>query len=201
MILNEFDRNGQQLENYPLKSKDILTYRSIVNFFFGLGWKKIGSGNYSIVLGKKNKNFVVKINTKYDKSFAHYCLLIHKFPNKHFPVISNIKLFKDSHGNKIYVYFIEKLTSLPKNPSVQRLIRDIDDIVNEKRRFTEDIDYYKNVYPHAMAYIDENPEIWNAIDIIAKYGKGIGDIHYENIMMREDGTLVFSDPLAFAEDE
>jgi len=200
MHLFEFNRNGQHLDNYPPPLEDAQSYNTVLaRYFLKNGWEEIASGNYSYVMKNPNKNFVVKINEKYDKSFAHYCLLIHKFPNKHFPVISNVKLFKNGRGDKFYAYFIEKLEHLPSDAVTDRFIDGINNLTSGIRHNASD-NFFKTLrgrYNDAAQFIDANPDAWEAMKIIAKYGKGRIDIHGANIMQREDGTIVFTDPLAF----
>jgi len=202
MRLCEVARNGQHLDNYPPRGDNFRINADVWNFFHKRGWKEIGSGFYSSVYSHQDKDFVVKINQRYDRAFAHFILLTHKFPNPHFPVISNVKLLKRDDGTKFYVYFMEKLNRV-SDPSYTRYedkIRWLMMFLKGRDQPKLSIEQLMNTeYAGCINYLKSVPHLWEAFEVIAKYGKGSPDLGIRNVMQRDDGTIVFVDPLAFGD--
>jgi len=195
MRLDEFNRNGQKLDNFP-KQNDISDQGDIIRYLRNNGWEFSGSGYYSHVYQRPDKNYVIKVNQEYDRSFAYFVFLTHKFPNTHFPVISNVKLLKDNDGDKFYVYIIEKLDKL-ENEEFMDNRYGIENVFKDIRR-NRDIDEQRLSvrFPETYEYLQSNISLWKAIQIMGKYGKGNVDIEYTNTMQRKDGTIVFADPFS-----
>jgi len=181
------------------------------------GWKFHGSGSFSKVFTNEKYPFVLKVTEEYDRAFAHFAILTHKFPNKHFPVIGNAKILTDDNGNKYHLYVMEKLYKLDRTESryfnnnfrlfstfmnamnwydtdklTIPVIRKTFEFINDENSNGSNFD--KDTFKD---FLRKNKSLIEALGTVAKYGKGQFDIHGDNIMKREDGTLVVIDPLAF----
>ena len=163
------------------------------NIFLPLGWKPTGYGRVSMVYTNPNKPYVLKINYTYDRGFAWYAMLTHKFPNPHFPVIGNMKLVKIGKVS-YYVYLIEKLNynapnELPLTPDIYNYV--IKHPENDLSTLSE----------YTREKLKQEPLFLEALRIIGSNAKKSRiplhpDLTTANIMKRDDGTLVISDPLS-----
>jgi hypothetical protein len=150
------------------------------------GWRYLSSGALSNVFGNSKKSYVLKINKQPDPAFQSFVNLIKKYPNKHFPKISDMKEYKVGK-KKYYVYMIEKLYK----------VRD---------EFIKDLIYsYANGNPidvmrtnaDYLEYLNKHPSLKQALDILIKNEKRHRiDLHSDNFMKRKDGTIVLTDPYA-----
>jgi hypothetical protein len=165
------------------------------------GWKKIGAGAFAIVFSNPEKPYVVKITTIPDLGYDHYVQSIKKFRNKHFPKISDRKeisydfndpLTNDKETIKFFIYFIEKLYAIDGRIKYS-LASELYDIAFESYANQKEI---KNIHNN---YIKNDPSLFKAAQIVGKMAQNKYfeiDIHAGNIMRREDGTIVITDPYA-----
>jgi hypothetical protein len=77
-----------------------------------LGWIELDFGSFASVYGNKSKPYILKKLNDPDICYEAYVRLIHRHPNKHFPIISDMKKLR-FNGNNYYVYLIEKLYKIP----------------------------------------------------------------------------------------
>jgi len=193
MRIMEFDRRGNELKEFP---KHIRNSGVITQYLSDRGWKKTGfEGHYSTVYTNPNYQYVLKVNYNYDRAYAYYVFLIHKFPNKHFPIISNVKLITTGHGIKIYLYSIEKLYKLKDSDFINNY-NEIENLLFAMRSTTQDYQVIYDQHPEVHYYLEKNPEMWEALKTMAKYGKGVLDFTLNNVMQRKDGTVVITDPFS-----
>ena len=161
-----------------------------------LGWTLMGSGYFSYVYEHPDKSYVMKITILPDPGYAEYVKLIKSHPNKYFPKISDMRVLK-IHNSDYYVYLIEKLKTIPKyiRNTYSRAINQI--ISNPDRSIN-------NLFPEGVPeVITRNSDLVAALKLIRSYARHTGysiDLHGENIMKREDGTLVITDPYSFYHD-
>jgi len=170
-----------------------------------LGWTRLGKGSFATVYENYKKPFILKVTDLQDSSYAYYVSMIRKFHNKHFPKISDLK-FIEVEGKKYYIYLIEKLKSLKKD--MKPIIYFLGAVAHAYNATMKDIinDFnsanYKPVRKEVLYYLRKNPELVKAARIVGKYKdkstiNGIFlDMHSLNMMQREDGTIVISDPYA-----
>jgi len=152
-----------------------------------LGWKELGSGAFSHVWENPNKSYVLKINSQPDIGYATYVKIIKKHKNKHFPKISEMKVWKVGR-HKFYIYAIEKLYRVTGQSS-RDLAYELGNIMEDPKRPLE------KLLKHQTKYLRNHPDLVKAAIIIGKDGDGIIDMHGENIMQRKDGTIIITDPL------
>ena len=166
----------------------------------GLGWTYLDQGAFSFVFMHPDKPYVLKLNYLEDPGFANYVKLIRANPNKYFPKISDAKTLTVVDEN-YEVYLIEKLYHFESETGKEysRVIRSI---------VTHPHTSVNRLFPYGVpSFILENPELINALKLIRKFSRQIGykmDLHFNNIMQRENGDIVISDPYAFritSEDE
>lgn len=201
------DKNAFDLPTNYLKQHSVLDYVGREELDIKLdeaGWNKINSGSYSSTYSYPGKQYILKINTKYDPAFAYFTLLTKKFPNKHFPNIGNMKLIinkspKNSSIKKYYLYLIEKLNPIQESLKYDHLRWALKNKAMYHSNYS--IKEYKEKYPTSEVTLILNtvPEsLVNAADIIGKYKKSnmFLDFHEENFMKRDDGTIVIIDPYA-----
>jgi hypothetical protein len=153
-----------------------------------LGWIKPKIGSSSTVYSNPNKNYVLKVNYHPDKAYQHYVNLIKKYPNKHFPRISDVKKFKIGK-REYYVYLIEKL-----QPINSRFLSNLFEKYFSYDFGQEDGENFDN---KEKKFIKDNPEMLKALEILDKNSKRFGaDSNPSNFMKRSDGTVVLIDPYA-----
>ena len=176
---------------------------SLNTYFKNLGWNRVGVGYFSEVYANPKKNYVIKVNKQPDRSYERFIDFVKQHPNKHFPVVSDVKLIMLA-GAKFYIYALERLgefTSPLKNVEskiIANLLQeiglypddDLDVIVDEDLRF--------NDIPELKAWINQQPGLVKAVRMLGKYrGKSGLDIWENNLMQRKDGTIVITDPYGF----
>lgn len=148
------------------------------------GWKYHDGGAYSNVYTNSRKPYVLKINTEFDPAFQRFVNLIKKYPNKHFPQISDMKEYKVGR-KKYYIYMIEKLYKV-KDQFISSLIRDYTDYNG---------DDLENIDTDYLEYLNKHKDFWAALNIIIKNQKDYEiDLHNDNFMKRKNGTIVLTDP-------
>ena len=152
-----------------------------------LGWIFVAEGSYSAVFTNPKKSYILKVNKRTDRGFDRFVEIVHKFRNKHFPVISN-----EQHLGDQSIYFIEKLQKMPNNLTAEALTDLCDDLISyakyDEANYKPHSDFTKN-------YMKKNPELVIACNIIGENSREMDiDMHMGNIMMRKDGTLVIIDP-------
>jgi hypothetical protein len=157
-----------------------------------MGWHLIGTGFFSNVYFNSKKKFVLKINTRPDLEYQRYVDVIKKYKNKHFPMISDIK--KIRIGGNIYgVYSIEKLKELNHDNwnMVSAIFYEF-----ELRRNSSSKKFYNDMEENEKQFLDNNPEFVKALEIVKsnKQKSRELDLSPDNVMQREDGTLVITDP-------
>lgn len=161
-----------------------------------LGWKRLGAGSFSSVFQNPKKNYVLKINKRHDEGYEHFVRLIHRYPNKSFPRISDMKNL-DIDGENYYVYLIEKLSKIPERTAEKYAYIFAHVIDNPTDSLAQLFNSENWSYlPHSTPQIfRRNPALITALRVI---GRNIGyfgnDIHLHNIMYRKDGTIVIIDP-------
>ncbi|VVC05190.1 Uncharacterised protein [uncultured archaeon] len=203
-ISTYYNHKSQKKLGIDIKSDDQLQ-----NSLAKLGWKRAGHGGYSNVFENPSKNYILKVNYYPDSAFAWFALLTRKFPNPHFPKIGNMKYFHlKGKINHYHVYLIEKLHQIPSTYTwyaeytVFKMItlaaKDSDS--KELEEALEDAKDTSHVKGGTIyEYLQKNPKFLDALRIIgicASRNKFSIDLHTENIMARNDGTFVLTDPLA-----
>lgn len=165
-----------------------------------LGWTQYGEGKYSTVYENPKKSYVMKVTTAPDEGYAQYVRLIKKYPNKHFPKISDVRKFTPYPKEHYYLYLIEKLIHL-KGRACDIIEDDFDNIAAEyelnPNASLEDIAdcCMGGKIPNI---IKKQPTILQALKIVGRGTRGGSvtylDMHGHNVMKRSDGTLVITDP-------
>jgi hypothetical protein len=151
------------------------------------GWTYTTQGLYSSVYVNPNKNYVLKLNKHPDPGYAKYVTLIKNYKNPHFPIISDLKQI--NINNKIYyVYLIEKLKQYSDN-NVVKAIKYVSTFPSLPLREI----YREEEIPTILL---THPKLEKALRIV---GRNLGprmslDLHSGNIMQRNDGTIVITDP-------
>ena len=162
------------------------------------GWSVAGTGYFSITFENPSKPYVLKINQISDKAYLQYVNLIKKFPNVHFPQISNVYTFK-KYNKEFYMYIMEKLYPAIINNTLTSLLFKIAESPNDSISNVIDPILSTPVTPPyklAYRYIKQHPDLVEAIRIIGRHHSDSIelDIEPKNFMQRKDGTLVIIDP-------
>ena len=175
-------------------------YSSLKNKLNKLGWKKLGSGNYSDVYGNSNKPYILKINLNPDEGFAKFVQLTKKFPSKHFPRVGNLKYYVIL-GERYYIYLIEKLYPLPNASLIAEYINEV---ANDPDLQIKDLgEFYgnsTNFLRKLREFYKRYPSLLKAVRLLGRVAIKSNtltfDMHSENIMKRSDGTIVIIDPFS-----
>ena len=101
-----------QLRNiYNEKDKSKNKVKELITRLAESGWALEDSGHYSMVFLNEQKNAVLKVNRIRDRAYEHFVDVCKKFPNKHFPKITD----RIHITQGWYAYLIERLYPL-NNP-------------------------------------------------------------------------------------
>lgn len=152
------------------------------------GWEYIDQGHYSATYLSPNKKSVLKINRDFDPGYEHFIKVIKAHPNPHFPIISDKKKLPDG----TFAYIMERLYDLGnENKSLITAIIDTMPFIIDN-----EFDQYKRLYPKFVDALNkQQPGIFDALEILAKNNNRYkNDIRSENLMKRNDGTIVIIDP-------
>lgn len=161
------------------------------------GYKKLGTGAFAEVYGKKGSEHVLKLFTSRDKAYMEFVKLVIANPNSHFPRFKgNFIRVTDTY----YAIRMEWLQPVPDNKETEYVGDILSDYIRiqqnkPKHRLMRTVEEINN----AMREMEKTqPGISKACKLIANGispGRVI-DIHNENYMMR-DSVLVITDPVAF----
>lgn len=160
------------------------------------GWYGVGGGSYCNVWGNPKKNYVLKLTYNPDPAYAYYVSLIKKLHNNHLPIISDLKRIK-VNGKNCYIYLIEKLNKADEGWPVADGLNTIMQCPNTK---LDELFQYATYFQ--KTYFKKNSEIVKLARLLGKYKNKSGirniflDMHSGNIMQRNDGTIVITDPYA-----
>jgi hypothetical protein len=167
---------------------------SIIRKAYSKGFKFLGAGCYSAVFDSHNPNVVIKVGADIFDPYLQYIGEVSKSDNPHFPKVK--RLYVDMEKG-YYIVYLEKLFIMRDEQLTQ-----YEDIYNlavknkqPEKTMTKDL---KEAVDIILTIVDyrSHQEIahlraWKDISDDAS----TLDLHESNIMTREDGTLVFADPL------
>jgi hypothetical protein len=184
-------------DNWVSSKKLTIARDEFIKKMNSLGWKKIGTGAYSTIYQNPNKNYVMKVTDEPDSGFDKFVGLIHKYPNLHFPIVSDRKNFTmkaDVFTATYSIYLIEKLYPVPINISL-KYAKAIRSVIMSAEKPNEKIDLNILFQNRPPKFLLENPSLVQALEIIGWNGSEEElDIKADNLMKRKDGTLVITDP-------
>jgi hypothetical protein len=192
------------------------TNKFINNALKKAGYKFIGSG-YDAQVWMKDEGTVVKIllpkeNNEALETFETF----YQFVKKH-PKLPNLPKFKKVDGYEVYdfnvkgkpykQYGMEQLHPLKTNSLDEWVVWMMADLSANQKNWDEARDIMsKEKDKHAKEFVSQNDKkmkeynlLYNTLRLLHKVGikRGYGwDPHTENIMQRNDGTLVITDPWA-----
>lgn len=181
---------------------------NLETYLTGNGFKCVGSGEFSTVWKIENSNYVVKVfrsieySSSIDKKWYEYCYK--NSNNIHLPKVGKLKSF-----DNWYIIFIEVLDSIPVSlnvPTMKIFSRAIKENIdpydlNLKERFEEInntissnpiddnfLDKMIDTYPTIVSIYEEIVKPVNSIQVRL-------DLHIGNFMLRNNDTLVVTDPI------
>lgn len=216
--LEPADRNPYKLDSIDWQDKEteepdsethIEAFKEFEAKMKTLGWKRIGTGYFSYVYQNPKSDFILKVNRVYDSGYARFVLLTKKFSNPHFPRIGNMK-YLNVGGKKYYMYLIEPLQEITTNKvkwktlayTLQRIISHPDWTLEDVFREIKSI--FPEYTPHFNAIrkmLANDPTLMEACKILTNHlSKNELDLHYGNLMLRKDGTVVIIDPFSTPKD-
>jgi hypothetical protein len=184
-----------------------------------LNIRQLGKGAFASVFQHPvYHNVAVKI-FEYDPMYVKFIKICQKTTNRWLPKVVSVHKVKmdevktwrhDVHGDKIgkteaWIVFFEKLrkaSNAELKAAVQDILSDIPDSY-----FEEDGDLEHFYRDDFIDFEDLDPEVWAVIARATKRADvkqlakilvkvDAADIHAENVMIRDDGQLVFTDPVA-----
>lgn len=153
-----------------------------------LGFSILGQGSFATVWGHPDLDFVVKVGGVsnefefYDRWPEYAKLVMAQFQNNpHTPRISFLKEWK---SQKFYAAIIEKLSGT------------ILDYGDDHELYWKTQHLLEMSWGGSLAYEfeDEHPQLYELLLGIKSLNRAI-DLHSENAMLREDGSLVITDPI------
>jgi len=201
---------GQIFKPKHTKERNINT---IPNILMRNGYKQIGSGVFSSVYKKPNKNFVIKYNRKVDSCYFRF--LKYAMKQKNNPYLPKTKVLTYDESEKYFVVALELLHPFPHN-NITKFKKSSSHIIYGLNYFSNTINdmtvtkFFKYHYG-----IDNISSIYNSVffaNLIEKFKESLfgktyfeinklmdnckDDLHQNNIMIRP-GTnkIVIVDPL------
>jgi len=215
MRLEEFKRTMEIPSGIP---NDHPSSSEFTKYLKDNGWKCLSFGNYSTVYENPKYPYVMKVNRKYDRGFANFAILTHKFPNKHFPVIGNAKLI-NMDGLKYHIYLIERLEKLDYQyhdiidllaysidlfENSKDVIEYVDALIMSNLKYDKFPDLSDEQKKEDKAYrlekwkrfLISNTGLIDSLLVVKDAKHGSLDIKPSNFMQRKDGTIVITDPVA-----
>jgi hypothetical protein len=145
------------------------------------GMKHLGKGKYGHVFQSKSTGHVIKI-FRPDSGYISFLKLIRDNKNNpHFPKIRKIVSFKHKNNKGLHLIKLEKL-----NPISQDEYEPIGSYA-----------YSTELNPKGKSNVkfrSENPAFADALDKVVSNSTGNLDIHRGNIMKRDNGQFVITDP-------
>lgn len=186
-VLGLADKAKIAADSVAAQQSDNDLYDELTDRLEKMGWEFHDSGYFSSVFINPRKNYILKVNTIPDKGFNYFVNLIKRYPNKHFPIVSNLRVIKTAEHD-YYMYYIEKL--YPVQYSVEN---DISTYC--LHHLYKMYNHHPNPYSPDSEYVNNNPDFARALDIVLQYHDKFGiDLPGNNIMQRQDGTVVITDP-------
>lgn len=171
------------------------TAHNIIRTAYKKGIRLLGAGCYSAVMDY-SKDTVLKIGADMSDPYLHFLENIEKINNPHFPRVQDIYI---DVKHSFYLVKLEKLYSLSEATLTTRYPSLYDWVFKEKPIPT----WASDKMIEAVNYLLTMTDYKNFSDAANKEKEGLTidldscklDLHESNIMEREDGTLVFTDPL------
>ena len=183
------------------------------------GFEVVGRGMFARAFGKPNHNRIVKLSTKQDDcwiTFAQYAMT--KTNNKHLPKIPWIKRYQGifrGDPTEFFVTIIERLAPLDDkaiaritDPGVlfgllhyadleYETMDSIEQAIKTKSNPDDDEEFeVLNIYRDDILRYKNHPFINTIKQINSLPGNCVSDLHSGNLMVRKDGTVVITDPIA-----
>lgn len=199
----------RELLNTPWKSP-----RELISWLRSKGFRRLGGGVFSAAYGKPGHKRIVKISKREDKcwiQFANWAMRL--TANPYIPNIYWFKPYKGTRKGKQETFFVTLIERL--RPFTIGNIKRIDDPVivaallrygywveGEQDELEDHLDALgygtstRTVQRILKQY--SNHKFVQTIKRFERFGgpECSSDIHSGNLMLRDDGTLVITDPLA-----
>jgi len=156
------------------------------------GYKTLGAGSFSTVLAKGNSNRVIKVNRRSD-SWLDYVLWSAKrgHMGKHAPMVYSFRRFNEGKPNEFYVAVVERCAY-----TVDDVYRRMPNIEKLFSHLTSGMRGYMGSDRDALAADDLAPgSLRFAIEFKLEFGGAATDLHAGNFMVRDNGSIVCTDPL------
>lgn len=207
-----------ELTGYHSAKED--TLRQLLAKLKKNGKYETAHGSFAVVLIPPGKNYVFRAWTK-DAGYEKFLAYIEQNPSKHFPKIigkvHDVKIFfqqpKVQAQDVVHVVRVEKLKPLPissiayeaiqvvfnylkgKNATAGKTVGDILEYIGE---------YDDDELEKAGEFIKDNKSFFEFYLKVAKWAASNAkymDLRAANILMRDNGDLVITDPIADVERE
>ena len=156
------------------------------------GYKTLGAGSFSTVLAKGNSNRVIKVNRRSD-SWLDYVLWSAKrgHMGRHAPMVYSFRRFNEGKPNEFYVAVVERCAY-----TVDDVYRRMPNIERLFSHLTSGMRGYMGSERDALAADDLAPgSLRFAIEFKLEFGGAATDLHAGNFMVRDNGSIVCTDPL------
>ena len=216
MKSSEFITEASIFDERTLKNKAWKSPPETIRWLKQNGFKEIGDGNFAVTYAKPGHNRVVKVSTQADVCwirFAQYAMSV--TDNKHLPKIPWIRRYQGNRegiAQEFFITIIERLLPITsdnitsiKDPAILLGLFHYGDFAPFMRNRILDalhvIGYAKDEWLDGdekivAAKFGDHPFIQALEMINSTKGRCWTDLHEENLMVRSDGTIVITDPIA-----
>lgn len=153
------------------------------------GWTRVGSGHFALVVEHPDyPGRVFKVSHKPADSYLAYAMWARDNAglSRHLPTIHNIVQTPD-----FVLYELDKLTPMSREEYDREWLYDLVNVAfGTSLRRTGGIDVVKH------------RDVLALCERIGEYFQGVStvDLHHENLMFDNDGTIIITDPVSFRED-
>lgn len=169
-------------------------FDSVTNKLENLGWRKLGQGLFGVTYQNPKYPYIIKVFSD-DPGYKKWFDFVRKNQNNpHVPKIRGYKMILDDRAMAIR---IEKLKPISKEKF--RLVDDINNALSMPSLLNYSRDYYNALKIRKLENLyNKYPDHHALIDLFNRINTGIAfvDLHDQNVMERDDGTIVITDPFA-----
>jgi hypothetical protein len=157
------------------------------------GYRTLGAGCFSTVLAKGKSDRVIKVNRRPD-GWLDYVLWAAErgHMGKNAPMVYSFKRFNEGTDDEFYVAVVERCKNTvddlyPQNKRVTELFSSLTSGMRGRVGSERDALKADDMQPGSLRF---------AIEFRLEFNGGGLDLHSGNFMVREDGSLVCTDPIS-----
>lgn len=207
MLIEDIRTAKRKVNAVDPATSAIHSFQSLKHYFKKHGFEHVQNGGTDVFIAP-NQKYVVKM-VRRDSPSLEYAKFVKQNRNKHYPTIYGIKELDEVHAthrgrdDKNYIVIQERLYHLPReieyavdkyllpiSEEIERRYDSYDEFLNSIRNNAAKShgDHARSFFP--KSFLDAMVQMGDVFD------KYFSDLHGQNVMQRQNGTLVITDPVA-----